>query len=48
MRSNLPVTQIGYALRPDITIVSRTDLKGRITYVKPPISSKPAASWWMS
>ena len=35
MRSNLPVTQIGYALRPEMTIVSRTDLKGRITYVNP-------------
>jgi PAS domain S-box-containing protein len=35
MRSNLPVTQVGYVLRPDMTIVSRTDLKGRITYVNP-------------
>ena len=33
MRSNLPVTQQGYVLRPGMTIVSRTDLKGRITYV---------------
>jgi len=33
MRNNLPVTQHEYALREGMTIVSRTDLKGRITYV---------------
>jgi PAS domain S-box-containing protein len=33
MRSNLPVTQNEYLLRQGMTIVSRTDLKGRITYV---------------
>ncbi|WP_157271285.1 methyl-accepting chemotaxis protein [Azohydromonas aeria] len=33
MRQNLPVTQQEYALREGMTIVSRTDLKGRIVYV---------------
>jgi len=33
MRSNLPVTQQEYALRDGATIVSRTDLKGRIAEV---------------
>jgi len=33
MRSNLPVTQQEYAIREGMTIVSRTDLKGKITYV---------------
>lgn len=33
MRSNLPVTQTEYRLRDGMTIVSRTDLKGRITYI---------------
>ncbi|MFO1298290.1 MAG: hypothetical protein U1F25_18735 [Rubrivivax sp.] len=33
MRTNLPVTSQEYPLRDGITIVSRTDLKGRITYV---------------
>src|SRR3990167_5859633 len=33
MRSNLPVTQNEYVLRQGMTIVSRTDLKGRITYI---------------
>ncbi|MBB5205669.1 PAS domain S-box-containing protein [Inhella inkyongensis] len=33
MRSNLPVTQKEWVLRDGMTIVSRTDLKGRITYV---------------
>jgi len=33
MRTNLPVTQQEYRLRDGMTIVSRTDLKGRITYV---------------
>jgi len=32
MRKNLPVTQNEYPLRPGMTIVSRTDLKGRIVY----------------
>jgi aerotaxis receptor len=35
MRVNLPVTQHEYLLRDDDLIVSRTDLKGRITYVNP-------------
>ncbi|HZP86027.1 MAG TPA: PAS domain-containing protein, partial [Burkholderiales bacterium] len=33
MRSNLPVTQREYVLRDGMTIVSKTDTKGRITYV---------------
>ena len=33
MRTNLPVTDIEYPLRDGTCIVSRTDLKGRITYV---------------
>ena len=33
MRPNLPVTQQEYALQEGASIVSRTDLKGRITYV---------------
>ena len=33
MRKNLPVTQREYLLRDGMTIVSRTDLKGRIEYV---------------
>jgi PAS domain S-box-containing protein len=33
MRTNLPVTQQEYVLPDGATIVSRTDLKGRITYV---------------
>ena len=33
MRKNLPVTQQEYLLPDGMTIVSRTDLKGRITYV---------------
>ena len=33
MRTNLPITQQEYVLRDGATIVSRTDLKGRITYV---------------
>jgi methyl-accepting chemotaxis protein len=32
MRKNLPVTQNEYPLREGMTIVSRTDLKGRIVY----------------
>ncbi|RQO62606.1 hypothetical protein DBR47_05150 [Paucibacter sp. KBW04] len=33
MRTNLPVTQQEFLLREGMTIVSRTDLKGRITYI---------------
>ncbi|RZI41400.1 PAS domain-containing methyl-accepting chemotaxis protein [Herbaspirillum sp. HC18] len=33
MRSNLPVTGVEYILKDTETIVSKTDLKGRITYV---------------
>ncbi len=33
MRKNLPVTQNEYPLREGMTIASRTDLKGRITYM---------------
>ncbi|MBL8327462.1 MAG: methyl-accepting chemotaxis protein [Rubrivivax sp.] len=33
MRTNLPVTQREYLLRDGLTIVSRTDTKGRITYM---------------
>lgn len=32
MRLNLPVTQNGYTFPPDQTLISITDLKGRITY----------------
>jgi PAS domain S-box-containing protein len=35
MRKNLPITQNEYPLREGMTIVSRTDLKGRITYMNP-------------
>ncbi|MBW8846806.1 MAG: PAS domain-containing protein [Burkholderiales bacterium] len=35
MRNNQPVTQNGYALSSDQTLVSITDLKGRITYCNP-------------
>ncbi|MBB4844802.1 PAS domain S-box-containing protein [Paucibacter oligotrophus] len=33
MRTNLPVTQQEFLLRDGMTIVSRTDLKGRIAYI---------------
>ncbi|MFO1217836.1 MAG: methyl-accepting chemotaxis protein [Burkholderiaceae bacterium] len=33
MRTNLPITQREYLLREGMTIVSRTDTKGRITFV---------------
>jgi len=35
VRTNLPVTGIEYPLRDDQSIVSKTDTKGRITYVNP-------------
>ncbi len=35
MRSNFPVTTTEYELPEDATLVSRTDLKGRITYANP-------------
>ncbi|MDL2354819.1 MAG: methyl-accepting chemotaxis protein [Pseudomonadota bacterium] len=35
MRSNLPVSGIEYVMRDGQSIVSTTDLKGRITYVNP-------------
>ncbi|MFO1282209.1 MAG: methyl-accepting chemotaxis protein [Burkholderiales bacterium] len=35
MRKNLPVTQAEYPLPPDVTLVSKTDLKGVITYCNP-------------
>ena len=35
MRVNLPVTSSEYQLAPDAALVSRTDLKGRITYANP-------------
>ncbi len=35
MRQNLPVTQHEYPFPPDRTLVSVTDLKGRITYCNP-------------
>jgi PAS domain S-box-containing protein len=35
MRKNLPVTQREYPVTDGMTIVSRTDLKGRILYVNP-------------
>ena len=33
MRTNLPITNNEYQLRDGMTIVSRTDLKGKITYI---------------
>lgn len=35
MRINLPVTTAEYEFPADVTLVSRTDLKGRITYANP-------------
>ena len=35
MRVNLPTTAVEYLLPPGAALVSRTDLKGRITYVNP-------------
>ncbi len=35
MRTNLPVTNVEYELREGSSIVSKTDLKGVITYVNP-------------
>jgi len=35
MRKNFPITQVEYEMREGAPIVSRTDLKGRITYVNP-------------
>ncbi|HQR98034.1 MULTISPECIES: methyl-accepting chemotaxis protein [unclassified Polaromonas] len=35
MRLNLPTTNIAYELAEDVSLVSRTDLKGRITYANP-------------
>ena len=35
MKNNQPVTGQEYVLREGMTIVSRTDLKGRITYINP-------------
>jgi aerotaxis receptor len=35
MRTNLPVTNIEYFLKDGMSLVSKTDTKGRITYVNP-------------
>lgn len=35
MRNNQPVTQHAYVIPADQTLVSVTDLKGRITYCNP-------------
>ena len=35
MRLNMPVTGRRYAISPGSTLVSTTDLKGRITYCNP-------------
>jgi len=35
MRKNLPVTGAEYPLRDGVAIISKTDLKGKITYVNP-------------
>ncbi|MES2102436.1 MAG: methyl-accepting chemotaxis protein [Pseudomonadota bacterium] len=35
MRTNLPITQIEYVMKDGESIVSKTDLKGKITYVNP-------------
>ena len=34
MRTNLPVTDHEYMLADDEAIITRTDLKGKITYAK--------------
>ena len=35
MRNNLPIYDIETQVRPDQYLISRTDLKGRITYANP-------------
>jgi aerotaxis receptor len=35
VRSNLPVTGIEYRMEAGQSIVSKTDIKGRVTYVNP-------------
>ncbi|MEC9482963.1 MAG: PAS domain-containing protein, partial [Halomonas sp.] len=35
MRNNQPITQREYALPDDVYLISRTDIKGRITYANP-------------
>ncbi len=35
MRTNLPVTNTEFILSDDMSLVSKTDTKGRITYVNP-------------
>ncbi len=35
MRNNLPVTDIEYVLKDGDSIISKTDLKGKITYINP-------------
>ncbi len=35
MRINMPVTQVEHALAEDVSLVSRTDIEGRITYANP-------------
>ncbi len=35
MRSNLPVTDVEYTLDDGVSMVTKTDLKGRMTYVNP-------------
>ena len=35
MRTNLPVTNVEVELSSEKSIVSKTDLKGRITYINP-------------
>ncbi|GGC66961.1 methyl-accepting chemotaxis protein [Undibacterium terreum] len=35
MRTNLPITQVEYVMKDGESIVSKTDLKGKITYINP-------------
>ena len=45
MRNNLPVTQQEYTLEPGVTIVSRTDLQGRILYANPAFIEASGFDW---
>ena len=45
MRTNLPITNQEYLLRDGMNIVSRTDLKGRITYINDDFIEAIALSW---
>ena len=45
MRNNQPVTQREYELPDDAFLISRTDLKGRITYANPTFIEVSGFSW---